>query len=129
MGASSPAFWRCSLRSSWRSSRFFGYRFVNQLVDQYTATTPRELPKVEMPAEQRQDAQGPRRGVPKAVDAGTPTEPLVLTSDDLNALIEENPDFKGMVYVKIDGDEVKGQVSIPLDKLELRHGPRPVLEW
>ena len=42
----------------------------------------------------------------------------MLTSDDLNALIEENPEFKGMVYVKVEGDEVKGQVSIPLDKLD-----------
>ena len=53
----------------------------------------------------------------KAVEAGTPIEPLVLTSDDLNALIEDNPELKGMIYVKIEGDEVKGQVSIPLDKL------------
>jgi hypothetical protein len=50
----------------------------------------------------------------KAIDSGTPTEPLVLTSEDINALIEENDNLKGKVYVTIEGDKIKGQVSIPL---------------
>ena len=55
----------------------------------------------------------------KAVEDGTATEPLVLTSDDLNALIDENDELKGTIYVKIEGDELKGQVSFPLEKLPL----------
>jgi hypothetical protein len=96
---------------------FFGYRFVNRLVLEYTATTPRDLPKVEMPADQRQALKTRVEGFQKAVEAGTPTEPLVLTSDDLNALIDENEELKGKIFVKIEGDEVKGQVSIPLEKV------------
>ena len=93
--------------------------------------TPRELPKVEMPAEQRQALKDRVEAFRKAVEAGTPTEPLVLTSDDLNALIEENPELKGKIYVKVEGDEVKGQVSIPLDIAQGRSAmvQRPVLEW
>jgi hypothetical protein len=98
---------------------FFGYRFVSQLVDQYTSTTPRELPKVEMPAEQRQATKDRLEEFRKAVEAGSPTEPLVLTSDDLNALIDDNPDLKGKIFVKIVGDEVKGEVSIPLERIGL----------
>jgi hypothetical protein len=98
---------------------FLGYRFFNQLINDYTSTTPRELPKVEMPAEKRQAVQDRVEAFKKAVDDGTPVETLVLDSDDLNALVEENPDFKGMVFFKIEGDEIKGQVSFPLDKLEL----------
>jgi hypothetical protein len=93
------------------------YQFARQMIDQYTSTAPRVLPKVEMPAEQRQALKDRFEGFRKAVNEGTPTEPLVLTSDDLNALIEENPDLKGLIYVKVEGDEVKGQISIPLDKL------------
>jgi hypothetical protein len=52
-----------------------------------------------------------------AVEQDRPTEPLVLTSDDLNALIEERPDWKGKVYVEIEQDKLKGQVSIPLSDL------------
>ena len=96
---------------------FFLYRFVSQLVEDYTSTAPRELPKVEMPAEQRQVLKDRVEAFRKAVDAGTPTEPLVLSSDDLNALIEDNDDLKGKFFLKIEGDEIKGQVSIPLDPL------------
>jgi hypothetical protein len=98
---------------------YFGYRFVNQLVDEYTATAPRDLPKVEMPAEQRKILKDRVEAFRDAVKAGTPTEPLELTSNDLNALIEEEPDLKGKIYVKIDGSEIKGQVSFPLEKIGL----------
>ena len=50
---------------------------LNQLVEEYTATAPRELPKVEMPAEQRQALKDRVEAFRKAVEAGTPTEPLV----------------------------------------------------
>jgi hypothetical protein len=96
---------------------FLGYRFLNQMVDQYTSTTPQQLPKVEMSAEQLKTLKDRVDAFQKAVEAGTPTEPLVLTSDDLNALIQEKPELKGVIYVKIEKDEVKGQVSLPLDKL------------
>jgi hypothetical protein len=98
---------------------FFGYRLFNKLVDEYTATAPRELPKLDMPAEQQQAVKDRVEAFWKAVEAGTPTEPLVLTSDDLNVLIEDNPDLKGVIYVKVEGEEIKGQVSIPLDKLNI----------
>jgi hypothetical protein len=95
------------------------YRGLNQLVDQYTATTPLELPKVELPPEKRQVLKDRVESFRKAVEKGTPTEPLELTGDDLNALIEEQPDLKGKIYVKIDGEKIKGQVSIPLEKIGL----------
>jgi hypothetical protein len=96
---------------------YFAYRALNQLVDQYTSTEPRKLPKVEMPPEQVKTLKERVESFRTAVEARTPTEPLVLTSDDLNALIEDNPELKGLIYVKIEKDQVKGQVSLPLDKL------------
>jgi hypothetical protein len=98
---------------------FFVYRFFGQVVDQYTSTAPRELPTVEMPEEERQALKDRVEAFRKAIDAGTPIEPLVLTSDDLNVLIADNPDLKGKIYVKIVGNEVKGEVSIPLERLGL----------
>ncbi|MFI5456405.1 MAG: hypothetical protein ACHRXM_13230 [Isosphaerales bacterium] len=96
---------------------YVGYRFAEQQVKQYTGTAPIELPKVEMPAEQRESLKDRVESFRKAAKAGTPIEPLVLTSDDLNALIEENPNLKGKIHVKVEGDQVKGQVSIPCDAL------------
>jgi hypothetical protein len=96
---------------------YFGFRYLGQQVENYTSTAPRELPKVEMPAEQRQALKDQVEAFRKAVEAGTPIEPLVLTSDDLNALIEEDDDLKGRIHVKLEGDEVKGLLSLPLDAL------------
>ncbi len=98
---------------------YFAYRGFNQLVDQYTATVPRELPAVEMAPEKRQAVKDRVVAFGKAVEEGTPTEPLELTSDDLNALIEENTKLKGKIYVKIEGKEIKGQVSYPFDALPM----------
>jgi hypothetical protein len=72
-----------------------------------------------MPEETRKTLRERVETFRKAVNEGTPTEALVLTSDDLNALLEDQPELKGKIYVKVDGDEVKGQVSIPLDQIGL----------
>ena len=60
---------------------YVAYRGLGQLVEQYTTTAPQELPAVEMPAQERQSLQERVDAFRKAVDAGTPTEPLVLTSE------------------------------------------------
>jgi hypothetical protein len=98
---------------------YLGYRMLGRAIEEYTSTTPRELPKVEMPAEQRQNVADRWTAFRKALEEGRPTEPLVLNSDEINVLIEEQEDLKdlkGMVYVSIDQDKLKGQISIPLEK-------------
>lgn len=97
---------------------YFAWRLVNQAIEQYTATVPLELPKVDMPAERRESLKKRFDEFRKAVDEGKPVEHLVLTGDDLNALIEEEPEFaqlKGKVFLRIEGDELKGKISIPLE--------------
>ena len=98
---------------------FVGYHALSGLVNEYTATEPEQLPKVEMAAEQRQALKDRVEAFRKAVNEGKATEPLVLTGDDLNVLIDDNAELKGTIFVKIEGDELKGRVSIPLDKLPL----------
>jgi hypothetical protein len=97
---------------------FVAYRFFGRMVEEYTATAAEQLPKVEMSPEQRTALEDRVEAFRKAVESGAPIEPLVLSSDDLNALIEKNDELKGTVYVKIEGDEVKGRISFPLDKLQ-----------
>ena len=98
---------------------FVGYRYLGQKVQEYTADAPEKLPALEMSDNDRSAVKDRWDAFRKAVEAGTASEPLVLSSDDLNALIEQNPELKGKIYVKVEGDEVKGQVSIPLDALPL----------
>jgi hypothetical protein len=92
------------------------YNAFNNAVQQYTSTTPLELPKVQMQDEQRTALKNRVEAFRKAVNEGRATETLVLTSDDINALIDEQPELKGTVYVKVEGDKVKGLVSFPLEK-------------
>lgn len=97
---------------------YLAWRAITGAIEQYTATAPRELPKVDVPADQREALKKRAAEFRKAVEEGKSASPLVLTGDDLNVLIEEEPDFaqlKGKVYLKIEGDELKGQVSIPLE--------------
>jgi hypothetical protein len=96
---------------------FFIYRLVEGVVDNYTATTPNELPKVDLPAEQRRTLRERVDAFDAAIKEGRPTEPLVLTSEELNALIDEKSDLKGKIYVSIEKDRLKGQISFPLSEI------------
>jgi hypothetical protein len=93
---------------------YLAYRAINRTVEEYTATAPRELPKLQITEEERKNAVDRFNAFKEAVKEGTATEPLVLTSEDLNALIEDKPELKGRVYITIEEGKIKGQVSIPL---------------
>lgn len=87
--------------------------------EKYTETTPAKLPKVEVSAEDQEVLQKRVDTFRDAVEAGEKTEPLVLTGPDLNALIALAPSlaqWKERVYVDLEGKEVKGRVSLPLDE-------------
>ncbi len=93
---------------------YLAYRAINKTVEEYTATAPRELPKLEIPEEERKNVVERFKKFRDDIKEGTATEPLVLTGEDLNALVEEVPELKGRVYFTIEEGKIKGQVSIPL---------------
>ena len=98
----------------------YGLKKINALIEQYTEASPATLPAVQMPKSEYDELDKRVAAFQQAVDAGKPVEPLVLTADELNALIANSPGmkgFKGKVYITIDGDQVKGQVSVPLSDL------------
>jgi hypothetical protein len=53
--------------------------------------------------------------------AGQPAE-LELTADDLNTLIAANQDARGKLFASIDGDRLRWQASVPLEKFIGRPG-------
>ncbi len=56
----------------------------------------------------------------ESIKYGRPTAPLELTADEINALIANDPDFqsiKGKLQVIIEGDQLKGQVSVSMAEL------------
>ena len=92
------------------------YRTFTQFVEENTATAPRELPKVEVSPEARVAIKEKVEEFKKTADAAEPAETLVLTADELNALIDDTPDLKGQIFLTIEGDRVKGKLSLSLDK-------------
>jgi hypothetical protein len=105
------------------AAAYFGFRYAaNQVIQKYTDSGPMTLPKVEMTAEEAGSIQQRFKAFKSAIEAGTPTEPLMLAEKELNALITASPDFaklKDKVYVSLDGTQIKGQISLPLDDLPL----------
>ncbi len=96
---------------------YMAYRSLVRFVEENTASTPREIPRVELPDAARRTLKERIESFKKAKDAGEATEPLILTADEVNTLIEEDPRWKGQVYLAIDGETVRGKLSLSLDKL------------
>jgi hypothetical protein len=93
---------------------YVGYRYLMYLRDQWTSPTPEMFAKVEMSAEAREALEKRVQEFRKALEAQEPVAPLMLNSDEINALIEDNPTLKGRVHVEIKGDKIEGQLSWPI---------------
>jgi hypothetical protein len=98
---------------------YFGYKAYLGFVQQYTSTARVALPKVEMPEAQREALLERFRAFRKALEKGEDAEPLVLTGDELNVLLAGNADVADKVHFIIEGDVLKGEVSLPLSGLGL----------
>lgn len=98
----------------------FTVRFVKNRINAYTDTAPMALPKVEMSDADFKVLQQRVKSFGDAMDQGKPTEPLSLSSDELNAIIVKSPNSASLsnkIHLSLNGSEVKGQISIPLDSL------------
>ena len=96
--------------------------YVNKFVDRYTDTTPMALPTLDLTPTEIHDATARLDAFKQAIVAGTNGPALSLGNRELNALVAGAPDFadlKDRVYLSIEGDTLKGQVSVPLDKLPI----------
>ena len=100
---------------------YFGARYaLKQVLARYTDTTPLALAQVNLPTVELKALQARVEAFQKAVQAGAAAAPLVLSETEINALISHDPSFSGLknrVNVALEGDQVKGQVSIPLENL------------
>lgn len=98
---------------------YMGYRYVMNQILPYTSTAPVALPQVNAPPEKAEEIKSRWKTFTEDLKAGKPTEPLVLSAEDINALIQQDPNFQGHVYVTIEDGKLKGQLSVPLDKLHI----------
>lgn len=93
--------------------------------DDYTDVSSVALPVSELTEEERITLIERFDTYAESVNADNETEPLILDSDDINGLIQFHPDFKKFkdrVYVTLKGDELHGEVSVPLDAIPFMGG-------
>lgn len=98
----------------------YAKKAISGLVNQYTDTKPMTLPTVPMSPADAVKLQKRWQAFVEAVRARRPTEPLVLTADEINALIANRPDkqsVKGKFYVSLDDGRVKAELSVPLKEI------------
>jgi hypothetical protein len=94
---------------------FFVYRWFGGIVNEYTATAPRILPTAQVPADERRSIRERVDRFHTALDNHEAVESLVLSSDDINVLIENRPELKGKFYITVVDDKLKAKVSLPLN--------------
>lgn len=86
-------------------------------IEEYTETTPALVEKLEYSREQMKVLQGRLANFKQALDKGDDSTELVLTADDLNALISDEAKARGRLFVRIEEERITGDVSWPLENI------------
>lgn len=90
--------------------------WAKNTVEKFTTVGPMKLPALTTTDEDWRALQQRLHAFKKLVDSGEPAQ-LELTGDDLNDLIQRSPkhgQFKDLVWLEIKGDQITGQLSVPL---------------
>ena len=103
---------------------FFGARYalsrLNRLVAQYSDTSPVPLPVAQLPPQEMQAVLDRITAFSAALDAHTNTAPLILTGEQVNALLASRPEFaifKGKFFVSFEGEQAKARNQPALENL------------
>ena len=94
------------------------YWWISNQVEKFTSATPAELPTVDYDPEELAELEKRVDTFTEAFDRGEiPPDDLVLTAEEINALIGKDEDMRGKVFVKIEDGQVSGDVSIPVPEV------------
>jgi hypothetical protein len=96
---------------------YMGYRYYVGQVNKYTSTEPADIPKIEKSKEESEAVQKRFEDFKDALTKNESPPPLVLTADEINALISNNKDLKGRLYVSIADGAISAQASIPAEMI------------
>lgn len=93
------------------------YWWLTSQVVKYTSEAPQELPTVEYSEEDLETLEERLEEFADKIKSDEATEDLVLSADDLNALINSDDDLRGRLFIHIRNGQVGGDVSIPTDRV------------
>lgn len=93
-------------------------KWAMEFVEQYTQKEPSELPRAEVTGDELAAIEQRVAAFADAVKAGTRTEPLALSEQEVNALLHGSDAwdrFEGDAYLDMQGRDVTAKLSMPLD--------------
>jgi hypothetical protein len=99
-----------------------GGQFVQDAVEKYTDTSPRQLPRPNLTPEQANNLFSRLDAFKSALDGQDGVDTVELSGDELNTFLEYQPELRHLsefVYLTIHEDKVGGSISYPLEQLPL----------
>lgn len=99
---------------------YLAYRHAAQRITDYTAPAPLDLAEPTLSAAELGGLDGRVAAFVHALRNKNPVEPLVLSGDDLTALVARIPEFRrlgGRARFSIGDGEVHSDLSLPLDRM------------
>ncbi|MEM9015442.1 MAG: hypothetical protein AAGC68_00415 [Verrucomicrobiota bacterium] len=100
----------------------FSKNKINEWVLGYTSSQPVQIEAPQLQQGEIDSAVTRFDSFSSALEAGTASESLILSEDDINALLFHHPDFAdaaGMTNVSIENDQLTSRVSIDLNSIEI----------
>jgi len=97
-------------------------QYVRNLVNTYTDSGPMVMPKVELPVAEYEALEKRVAEFKECLDKSNGVPALILSGAEINALISNQPNaspLKDKFHISLEGDQIKGQVSIPLGDTHL----------
>ncbi|MBI3986419.1 MAG: hypothetical protein HY343_05845 [Lentisphaerae bacterium] len=88
----------------------------------FTSNRPADIPVVTLSKEKMAALDARLQAFQQAMKEDKPGR-LVLTADEINALLNSSPDFQGMggkAHVRIAGDQISATLSLPTDFIGLK---------
>jgi len=99
------------------ASLYAGYRLYKSQLDAYTSAQPVEIQSVEYTDQEVAAVKQRIEDFKTALEKGEAPEQLVLTADEINAIIGSEENLKGRLFVKIEDGEIKGEASFPVPEV------------
>ena len=97
-----------------------GYLGFRAAVERFTDSRPLVLPESRLSSAEVRQLQERIADFSRAVNEHRPAEPLTLSADEVNALIQKDPEWEslnGQLYVTFEGTRLQAQISVPAEKL------------
>lgn len=99
-----------------------GVHQFRSMLNKYTDTQPMSLPEVSISHAALDQLLRRVEDFRDDLRAGRPASPLVLSADEVNALITHDPELKavsGKFFVLLQADQLQAQVSLPMEDIGL----------